>query len=129
MRKVICPYCNNQAEFTTSEAFYGRDYGTNIYVCRPCNAYVGTHKNSDVPMGTLATREVREWRQIAHSRFDYIWKTGQKSRTKAYQWMANVMGLKPGEAHIGQFNVEQCKTLVRLIREREEQRRKDIYGS
>jgi hypothetical protein len=129
MRKVICPYCNRQAEFTTSEAFYGRDYGTNIYVCRPCNAYVGTHKNSDVPMGSLATKELREMRQLAHSRFDFLWKVGGKTRTQAYKWMANVMGLKPEEAHIGQFNLEQCKTLIRLVHEREEQRRKSQYGN
>jgi hypothetical protein len=121
-QEVFCPYCKGKAKFMSSREFYGRDYGSNIYVCRPCDAYVGTHKNSTTPLGTLANGPTREWRKYAHSKFDPMWKYGKKSRSKAYEWMRNVMGLTAEEAHIGRFNVEQCMRLVYEIEKREEQR-------
>jgi hypothetical protein len=109
----------------SSKEFYGRDYGTNLYVCRPCDAYVGTHKGTNQPLGTPANRDTREWRKLAHTRFDWLWKSGKKSRTKAYLWLQNVMGLTRSEAHIGKFTAEQCKEVVRLVRAREEESQRD----
>jgi hypothetical protein len=39
-----------------------------IYLCVPCDAYVGTHKNSKdhKPLGFLANRGLREARKAAH---------------------------------------------------------------
>lgn len=112
---INCPYCGRATDFVTSEEFYGRNYGTHLYVCRPCNAYVGTHKGSNRPLGTLADWETREWRKMAHAQFDPLWKRGKRSRTGAYIWMQKVMGLTPEEAHIGNFNIQQCRQLIREI--------------
>lgn len=114
---VTCPYCEKEAVFTTSEEFYGRDYGTNLYVCRPCDARIGTHGRSDKPLGTLATLELRELRKQAHAVFDPLWKKNGKEklgmrRTEAYQWLQQVMNLSKKEAHIGKFNEAQCRKLI-----------------
>lgn len=115
---VVCPYCGKEAQFKTSKEFYGRDYGTNIYVCFLCDAYVGTHGRSKTPLGTMANRELREMRKHAHSVFDPLWRGRKMSRTKAYKWMQSVMGLSPDKAHIGMFNEDQCWKLIKHVRER-----------
>lgn len=115
-KEVFCPYCKGQARFMSSKEFYGRDYGSNIYVCRPCDAYVGTHKGSATPLGTLANGVTRQWRMNAHNWFDSLWKRKIMSRSRAYQWMRENMGLTAEEAHIGRFNAEQCDKLIQLVR-------------
>jgi hypothetical protein len=114
---VICPYCGNETKFMTSKEFYGIDYGTNIYVCYPCDAYVGTHGKSKNPLGTPANRELREMRKYAHSMFDPLWKRRKMNRTNAYKWMQQVMDLPPEKAHIGMFNEEQCWKLIKCVKE------------
>jgi hypothetical protein len=115
MEKVICPYCNQQAEYKSTKEFYGRDYGGGVYCCAPCQAYVGTHKATGKPLGTLADRKTREWRLLAHARFDLLWKDGVMSRSDAYQWMQEAMGMTKEEAHIGNFGVEECERLVKEL--------------
>jgi hypothetical protein len=115
---VTCPYCGRAAVFMSSKQFYGTDYGTNIYVCRLCDAYVGTHKGSKTPLGTLANQETRNMRKMAHAHFDRLWKSRQMSRTKAYQWMCRAMDLPPEKAHIGMFTADQCRALLKRLEER-----------
>ncbi|KIL72035.1 zinc-finger-containing protein [Bacillus badius] len=112
-----CPYCDKQAVFLTSKEFYGRDYGSNVYLCRPCDAYVGTHGNTKNPLGTMATPEVRRWRKAAHSIFDPLWRSREMSRSTAYRWMQEAMGLSSKEAHIALFDEEQCKQLIEKVKE------------
>lgn len=112
---MMCPYCQKSAEFISSADFYGKDYGTNLYICRPCEARIGTHGRGKTPLGTMANAELRELRTLCHSRFDVRWKTGKVSRSKAYQQLAQMMNLPPEEAHIGMFDEKQCKKLLSLL--------------
>ncbi|PTY92933.1 zinc-finger-containing protein [Heyndrickxia sporothermodurans] len=105
---MICPYCNNEAEFMTTEQYYGRDYGTNIYVCRPCDATVGTHGRTKNPKGSLANKKLRELRIEVHSHFDKLWKERGMKRTAAYQYLQEIMEIPKEEAHIGMFDEERC---------------------
>ncbi|MFT8319307.1 MAG: zinc-finger-containing protein [Bacillus sp. (in: firmicutes)] len=114
---VICPYCNTPSIFMSSKEFYANDYKTNLYVCSPCDAYVGTHGNTRQPLGTLANRNLREMRKRAHSLFDPLWKKRKMSRSAAYSWMQQVMDLPPEKAHIGMFNIEQCEKLISLVKQ------------
>jgi hypothetical protein len=93
----------------TSEAFYGTDYGTNVYVCLYCDAYVGTYGRSNRPMGPLADEPLRNARKAAHSVFDIMWQRGDMTRSQAYRWLAWKMELPPELAHIGMFNKDQCE--------------------
>lgn len=113
--KMNCPYCNKAAAFVTSQQFYGRDFGCNIYWCEPCGAYTTTHGHTDRPKGTLAKRELRELRKQAHAKFDPYWKSGHMTRKEAYKWLQQIMGLNKNEAHIGMFNEDQCKKLIELL--------------
>lgn len=118
MQEVICPYCGNTAEFTDSaEIYHGHGYGM-IYLCRPCDAYVGTHKGTDKPLGRLANAELRRWKIAAHGAFDPLWKGGEFRRNEAYRWLAGKMGLPKERTHIGMFDVPQCQKVIQIINER-----------
>ncbi len=68
---TICPYFHEPAELA---------YGTEVYphrpdlqakqfwLCGPCDAYVGCHKNSDTPLGRLANAELRASQDAGASR-------------------------------------------------------------
>ncbi len=99
----------------SSKEFYGTDYGTNLYVCLPCDARVGTHRNSKTPLGTLANAALRDLRMQCHKIFDRKWKCGKMSRKKAYKWLQKAMGLSEEKAHIGMFNENQCKKLLQIL--------------
>lgn len=101
----------------SSKEFYGRDYGTNLYVCLPCDARVGTHKGSKTPLGTLANAALRDLRMQCHKVFDRKWKSGKMSRTDAYVWLQEHMNLPAEKAHIGMFDKEQCNKLLKILKE------------
>ncbi|MGG6445723.1 zinc-finger-containing protein [Pseudobacillus badius] len=109
---VTCPYCGNAAKFMTSKEFYGKDYGSNLYVCKPCDARIGTHRNSKTPLGTLANDELRRLRITCHSLIDPYWKYGKYSRSEVYRRMSKAMNLPQEKTHIGMFNKEQCLKLI-----------------
>lgn len=113
--KFVCSYCNEVPEILPSIKFYGRDYGTYVYLCRPCGAYVGTHKGTTTPLGTLANAELRELRKIAHAEFDPLWKNRVMSRSKAYKELSIFMRVPKKEAHIGMFTKEQCQKLIKHL--------------
>jgi len=110
---VICPYCGRKAEYVDSKVVYGRSYGM-IYLCRPCDAYVGVHKGTDRPKGRLADKELRYWKMVAHEAFDPIWQSKRMGRNEAYAWLAGRMGLRPEDTHIGMFDVPQCKKVIKI---------------
>lgn len=71
-------------------------------------------------MGVPATKAVRAQRTVAHQEFDRLWcrKTegNKRRRTRAYRWMAHVLGLPPEEAHISRFDGAQCDALLSAVR-------------
>lgn len=116
--KVICQYCNKPAILKTSEEFYGKDYGTNVWVCFNCDSFVGTHGRSNIPKGSLANRQLRKKRMQAHYYFDQLWRGENRrmSRDKAYRWMQKEMNLSKEKAHIGMFDELQCIILILKVR-------------
>ncbi|KAF6578311.1 hypothetical protein G9G54_13625 [Paenibacillus sp. EKM212P] len=107
-----CNYCGSQVICVSTKEFYGRDYGGNIWKCTSCDAYVGTHKGSKVPLGTLANKELRQLRNQAHALFDPYWRKGRMSRHGAYRKLSEFMNLPKAETHIGMFDVDKCRKLI-----------------
>jgi hypothetical protein len=117
---VICNYCGKHAK---------RVYGSKIYPnrpdlkslvffeCEPCDARVGTHKNSLKPLGRLANSELRAARSLAHEAFDPIWRHGQMHRNLAYQWLADTLGISRKKCHIAMFDLDLCNRTIELCRE------------
>jgi len=123
-----CQYCNKEAEWVENKEVYGKNYGKSymIWLCHPCDAYVGCHENSQKPKGTLANAELRKWRIKAHEAFDPIWRkskggkykkfNNQKRRIKAYGWLARE--LKSVAFHIGESDIEACKKIIEFCLKR-----------
>ena len=122
---VVCPYCKGNAELVDSAEIYGRSYGS-IWLCRPCKAYVGVHKNDPecAPLGTLADSETRKWRIYAHEFFDKLWKIKMRrdkcnkttARQAGYAWLAEKMGIEVKDCHISMFNADKCRKVVEICK-------------
>jgi len=115
----FCPYCGAKVIFVDSKMVYGKSYGM-IYICSKypkCDSYVGVHKNTCVPLGTLANKELRKYRGIAHLYFDTLWKNKKSgTRIKAYKWLSEKMNISVPDTHIGYFNIDQCKTVIKICK-------------
>lgn len=123
---IRCDYCYAIAELVDDSEVYGRLYRGKVYMCRPCNAWVGTHPGGTKPLGRLANASLRQAKVQAHAAFDALWKNAMQlrgwskthARAKAYKWLAHSMGIDPRYCHIGMFNESQCALVVQLCRER-----------
>ena len=122
MKKVICPYCTIKASFIDSKMIFGvRSYGM-IYYCHKCGAYVGVHKKTNKPLGTLANAELSKKRVETHNTFDGVWKriaekngaSKKNARSLAYAWLAKSLGIKLRDCHIGKFDLDTCQKVIRV---------------
>lgn len=94
-----------------------------IYLCRPCQAWVGVHKGTENALGRLANSELREAKKEAHYYFDKLWKakmvkgfTKGQARGKAYKWLSKQLNILAKETHIGWFDVDKCKKVVAICK-------------
>jgi zinc-finger-containing domain len=121
---LICPYCSQPAKcvgFSDKLYPYQADYGW-LYVCGPCQAYVGCHKGGQKPLGSLANAELRALRHEAHLAFDPLWQAKMRKsgatkayvRSAGYAWLASELGLPVSQMHIGQLNIEQCQRVIEI---------------
>lgn len=115
VENVICPYCENPAVYMTSHEFYGKKYKSNLYVCKPCDARVGTHGKGKTPLGTMANGRLRNLRMMCHARIDPMWQKREMSRGAVYKRLQNVMSMTTEEAHIGMFDEEHCMKLIAIF--------------
>ena len=113
-----CPYCGKPAMFTTGNLHYPHRpdlAGKRFWSCAPCDAYVGCHDGTTKPMGRLANAELRSWKMRAHAAFDPRWKgKGRKERAKAYRELAEQLGIRRDDCHIGLFDVFLCRRVVEV---------------
>lgn len=94
-----------------SEIYGGRSYGQwpYAYLCRDCGARIGLHPQTDIPLGTMADKSLREARNACKQPFESIWRHGAMSRGKAYRWLSEKMGIAREQCHFGLFNIQQCE--------------------
>ena len=108
---MICQYCNNPAKWVPNEQIYGIRFGKSYMAwwCENCDAYVGCHKNTKKPLGTLGNSETRDARRKAHFEFDRLWKNRKYPRRKAYDSLSRAFGK---QMHIGESDSETCKKII-----------------
>lgn len=111
---VKCPYCKSPAELIGSaKVYHGRDYGK-IYCCTrwpACDAYVGVHRGTRRPLGTMANAELRRARSRAHAAFDPVWRG---RRADGYKWLAATLGLCLDACHISMMGPALCERVVEV---------------
>lgn len=113
---TVCPFCGSDVELVKNSVIYGREYGDWpwVYKCVSCDSHVGLHPFTGIPLGTLADKETRLARQAAKAAFNPIWKSGEMSRTDAYNWLAKQLGVLVNHCHVGWFDVDMCKKVVQV---------------
>lgn len=75
-----CPYCGSHTILRSADGIY-RENSRNemLYVCKnypSCDSYVRVQRGTNIPLGTVANRELRELRAEAHRHFDKLYSTG-----------------------------------------------------
>ena len=110
---MICPYCDKEAKWCENKEIYGKNYGKSymVYYCKPCNAYVGCHNNTERPLGNMANRELRELRKKVHLHIDHYWKSKEHGRGYVYCKLTEKLGF---QYHTGESTVEICKQVLKI---------------
>jgi hypothetical protein len=135
-----CPYCGQQARLVGGDVIYPHrpDLAEKwFWLCAPCDAYVGTHKGTQIPLGTPAKADLRCARSKLHDlMLDPLWKTApdcgayddardnprarkhiqNSARHRVYAFLAHKLGLSVDETHTGMFTIEQCRAAWKALR-------------
>lgn len=106
-----CPFCGGQVAISHHDDVYGRTYGDWpwMYRCAPCDAYVGMHPFTDIPLGTLANPATRAARKRCKPAFEWLHRFGGWSRSEAYAELARRLGITAEECHFGWFDEAMCE--------------------
>ena len=122
---VLCQ-CGREAELVECVEIYGswaegRDLPPR-YLCRPCDAHVGTHAGTDPPepLGTLAGPELRGLRRRCHEIIDPPWEDRDRKgrrRKAVYRTLRKVMDQDIEECHVGEWTIETCLIFLALAEE------------
>lgn len=122
MKNITCQYCGMPATFVNGDAIYPHRpdlFKLKFYMCTPCKAYVGVHKGTDSPKGSLADAATREARKRAHAAFDPLWINAKlnrgKTRRNAYKWLSSVLNIPAEKTHTGMFDVAMCNKVVEAV--------------
>ena len=118
-----CDNCGSRVFFVTGKSIYhGREdlYNKFYYLCRTCYSYVGVHRGTKVPLGNIANSKQRKLRRKTHSAFDPLWKEGSMTRSEAYSWMGEVLGLEKKDCHIAMLSEGNCLKLIDEVKKRKE---------
>ena len=115
-QKLKCPYCGRMAVLKSAAFVYGdKAIEEYVYVCSGypnCDSYVGVHRGSLKPKGTLANGDLRNMRIQAHKLFSQFWANGIMTKKQAYHWIQDRFALTEDQAHIGNFSEYMCGQLM-----------------
>lgn len=113
----ICPYCQGLVSITHHQVIYsGKQYGEWpwVYACNDCDAYVGMHPFTNLPLGTLADSTTRKARSKAKAAFNRHWQSRGMNRKQGYIWLAEQLGIERQKCHIGWSDTEQCQRIIKI---------------
>lgn len=106
-----CPDCGGNMEMRRGR--FGYFLGCARYP--KCKGAHGVHQKTRKPLGKPADKATREARIEAHAAFDGFWSSRGWDRTAGYCWLADKMGMRVDDCHIGQFDKEQCNIVIGLV--------------
>lgn len=114
-----CRYCHGKVICVQNYVIYGRNYGEWpwVYVCEKCNARIGLHPRTNIPLGTIADDELRRKRGEAKELFLFMKDRFNLSRDEAYAQLSVLLKKPPEETHFGMFELIDCTNAIRLLSE------------
>ncbi len=111
-----CPFCGGKVQYTSNAEIYGKEYGNGkCYLCKKCGAYTGVHNNTNIALGVLANKEMRNLKIQCHNIFDKLWKNS-KERNELYYKLSKIMKIKKEHCHFGHFDKEELKQALELLK-------------
>lgn len=121
-----CLECGKQALLVQSQRIYPRRpdlWNRPMWLCA-CGAYTGCHQGTQRPKGAPANKATRAARMDAHAAFDRLWQakmsrdgcTKKAARGAGYKWLAEQLGVKPSECHIGFMTGGMARQVVKICR-------------
>ena len=66
-------------------------------------------------MNKLEKYTLNGWKIRAHESFDLLWQSKFMDRDAAYRYLQKLMAKEKDEAHIKNFDKEQCKELIKKL--------------
>lgn len=111
-KPMKCPYCNREAIWCENKEIYGKNFGKSYmcYYCKPCDAYVGCHKNTRNALGSMANKELRHLRRECHLLIDPWWYKKHKiERKELYYILSEWWG---SEFHVGWLREDDCRKVL-----------------
>lgn len=117
---TTCRYCQSDVRLVQNSAIYGRAFGDwpYAYRCSGCDAHIGLHPSTDLPLGTLANPKLRGARIASKAAFSRLRESRGFSRSRAYEWLAEAMNISRDVCHFGWFELGDCE-LAKLVCDRE----------
>ncbi|MGB3432418.1 zinc-finger-containing protein [Achromobacter sp.] len=115
-----CHCCNGPVKLTNNREIYnGHSFGDwpYVYRCTQCQAYVGLHPDTDLPLGLMAGRATVSARKEAKGVFQRLTRERfGNDRNAAYAWLAKTLGIAPSICHFGMFGQEQAERAGQVCR-------------
>lgn len=121
----ICPICGTKGILVDSTAVYGnrfRKKDVNLWVCPNyprCDAYVGVHPGTKIPLGTMADGPTRAARKRCHELLDLLWMNNVSqrylTRDEAYRLVQLILNKPPHLAHIGMLDKMEAFYLAKEL--------------
>lgn len=116
----ICPYCEGDVSCVNNAVIYGTSYGRwpYMYLCEDCKAYVGLHPETNIPLGTLADRLLREARKVSKNLFTskLMEPPSNMTRSEAYVYLASKMNIEAAKCHFAWFDIKQCEQVIAILK-------------
>lgn len=126
-----CRYCGSPVVFCENKEIYGRNYGRwpYAYRCTKCDARVGVHPNTNVPLGTLADGRTRRARMVSKELFYELCELRGFSRGQGYHMLASELGIPQRECHFGWFDGDRCDQAKQILEAQLAHHRPTIFDS
>ena len=103
-----CHCCSGPVKLTNNRDIYnGHSFGDwpYVYRCAQCQAYVGLHPDTDLPLGIMADRHTIQARKEAKTIFQrLVLVKHNRDRNAGYAWLARALDIPTSICHFGMFD-------------------------
>ena len=123
----LCDYCGAKAVLArfSDEAYPYRDDHGPLWVCTPCEAWIGVPARStrNVPLGRLANAALRDAKSRLHDALEPLVAAKVRrdgvnafeARGRAMRWLAGELGFDLANPSIHHLTLEQCEAAIRHV--------------
>ncbi|WP_028202825.1 zinc-finger-containing protein [Paraburkholderia nodosa] len=123
----LCDYCGAKAVLArfADEAYPYRDDHGPLWVCTPCEAWIGVPARStrNVPLGRLANAALRDAKSRLHDALEPLVAAKMRrdkvnafeARGKAIRWLGEELGFDLANPSIHLLSLEQCEQAIAHI--------------